>query len=382
MNRRKKRYQYRYEVSGGQVLKKLREALKKEPWAVTVINLAWTAGPVSYLALQAGYFVGYGRFAPWELVIYFGMFTLVAGLIGVSNRLIYHMMTGDKKAVLVRQLEYTLAALPELALVARNQLLASASHDERRHIIVRSLLEDADAEPAAIAIGVSLLTDNQALVDMIRRIEIYRRHGLMAAVPEETKGLKKQIHALIKRVQKEAPLTAALLKQRFSGIAPSKKKGTARRRGFIKRMLLAGEVERFELIDLRDAEEVFILVAELLTGRVISHATLAHKHKSIALTDKEKLALVKKMRNHIPEEIHQALSSPKYYGEVMPEQIKILAYHLLTSLKPVIPIDKKTCRRIIEHSPAANLRVLESGLSVKVRIAWTEALVYEVAMGR
>ena len=59
------------------ILRRIRGAVGKEHLGKTLLQLAWTAGPVTYLALQGGYFIGYGKSAPVQVFIYFAGYTVV-----------------------------------------------------------------------------------------------------------------------------------------------------------------------------------------------------------------------------------------------------------------------------------------------------------------
>jgi len=98
---------------------RISSAIKKESWVITLLSLAWTAGPVSYLGLQAGYYIGYQEFAPTDLIIYFAIFTFVAGLIGVASRVINNIVKGPKIEELEDAFLHLVDLIPEYSFIIR-----------------------------------------------------------------------------------------------------------------------------------------------------------------------------------------------------------------------------------------------------------------------
>jgi hypothetical protein len=243
----------------------IRVAVTRERWGRHALQLAWTAGPVTYLALQGGYILGYGQSAPPSLVIYFAVYTVIAGLTAILVRVIHAATRGrevERDAVALRE---CLGILPRLLLVARDSALADTSPEEAPVIAAYHLLVNPDAEPAAVATAVEDLGGDEGLSRAMRRIEVFRRNGLSSRIAEERSTVEREFAHLLESLRERAPETAGLLVARSHGRPPSKRRGRARLEGFVERGL-AGNEDEF-LVTLADVEEIFTLAIELLAGR-------------------------------------------------------------------------------------------------------------------
>src|SRR6056297_1653991 len=102
------------EYLGEDFIRRAAHAARKESWGRTVVQLAWTAGPVTYLALQGGYMLGYGTHAPSNLFIYFAIYTVIAGVFAIAVRFIYQFTRGQEQEKSEAALSYALVHLPDL----------------------------------------------------------------------------------------------------------------------------------------------------------------------------------------------------------------------------------------------------------------------------
>lgn len=257
------------EYLGEDFIQRVTKAVRKETWGRTVIQLAWTAGPVTYLALQGGYILGYGTSAPPNLFIYFAIYTVIAGLFAVLMRLLYQMTRGQEIEKAEAALTQALDRLPDLILFSRNQSLLYYEKEDRILLAAKYLLENPDAVAETVRTAVYDSTKQSILADTAQRIEIYRKNGLFARIEDEYEQIADKLEKAVTEIKRYSPAVADLLTLRMQGKPPRKRTGRVRTEGFISRVLAAGEEHNFDLMSLHDAEEIFTLAYELLADRTI-----------------------------------------------------------------------------------------------------------------
>jgi hypothetical protein len=257
------------ELLGEQFMQRVNKALRKESWGKTILQLAWTAGPVTYLALQGGYMLGFGKQAPPNLILYFGIYTIIAGLVAVLVRFVYHLTRGQDIEEAQQALTHALNTLPDLILLARNQSLLEYDEENRKFLGAKYLLENPDAMAETVKTAVENVTGDEKLATAAARIEIFRKNGLFAPIEDIWEEIEKNYHRTIEEVREKSPAVALILERRLKGDAPRKRSGRSRTEGFIQRVLTAGEEHNFDLMSLNDAEEMYTLAYELLADRSI-----------------------------------------------------------------------------------------------------------------
>lgn len=249
------------------ILRRVRGAAKKERWGRSILKIAWTAGPVTYLALQGGYLIGYGKSAPNQVFIYFAGYTLVAGIFALIVRFLYNLTRGGEHDEDRRSLERLFDRLPDRIIEIRDLQLAALDPYGRKVLAAKYLLENPDAGADAVATALMDLTGDAKIAAQIRDVEVYRRFGLSLRAEEKSEWLKSALHDHGEELNAASQEVSRLVWQRASGSAPSKRIGRARTRGFIGRTLAANEQDNLNLMSLIDAEEICVLVYELISGR-------------------------------------------------------------------------------------------------------------------
>ncbi|MCF7914202.1 MAG: hypothetical protein K9L66_03450 [Spirochaetaceae bacterium] len=257
------------EYLGEDFIQRVTKAARKETWGRTVIQLAWTAGPVTYLALQGGYLLGYGQSAPSNLFIYFAIYTIIAGVFAILMRFLYQITRGQELEKAEASLSQALVRLPDLIFFARNQTLLYYDEENRTLLAAKYLLENPDAVTETVRAAVQDVTGDSVLAQAAQRIEIFRKNGLYARIEDERAHIADRLAKAIEQVTPASSTVAELLQQRFTGRPPSKQSGRTRTEGFIGRVLAAGEEHDFDAMTLNDAEEIFTVAYELLAGRNI-----------------------------------------------------------------------------------------------------------------
>lgn len=250
-----------------ELVRDVQRALRGESWGRNILRLAWTAGPVTYLALQGGYLLGYGEPAPASLLIYFGGYTIIAGFAAVLARVLYQVTRGRENARGTRVLRDCLDQLPRLLLRARDLALAANPSDDAALLAAKYLLANPDATELAVAVAVRDLGGSRDLAYAVQRVEVFRRNGMTSRVQAEYESIQAEVARLTASIEARSPDTARLLLARARGEAPSKKRGRPRTEGFIERALAAEGKDEERLMSLSDVEEVLTLAIELLVGR-------------------------------------------------------------------------------------------------------------------
>lgn len=249
------------------LLRDIHRALRRESWGRNIIQLAWTAGPVTYLALQGGYHLGYGQAAPHQLFVYFGAYTIIAGAAAIIIRVLYQATRGREVERDTRVLRDCLDQLPRLLLTARDQTLASYQEEDARLLSARHLLANPDATELAVAAAIRDLGGSRDLAYTFQRIEVFRRNGMPSRIAIDRAAVEREVERLVEALRERSPDTARLVIERSHGRAPSKRTGRLRTEGFIERALASESDDNFRLMSLTDVEEVLTLLIELLVGR-------------------------------------------------------------------------------------------------------------------
>lgn len=245
----------------------LKRAVRSEGVGRTILRLAWTAGPVTYLALQVGYYLAYGESVPTTLFFYFAGYTVVAGLTAVLVRIVFRATHGERVARDRVSLERCLALLPGLLLQARDRALDGYDDESARQVAARYLLQNPDATELAVSSAIRDLGGTRDLAYSFQRIEVFRRNGMMTRVLAESQRIQRDVAGMVDRLQAVAPVTAQLVADRAAGSPPSKAAGHRRVEGFIERALAADSTDDTALLTLSDIEEIFGLAIEFLSGR-------------------------------------------------------------------------------------------------------------------
>ncbi|GAB6040307.1 hypothetical protein [Endothiovibrio diazotrophicus] len=254
---------------GPEWLDRIAGAARAEPWQVTLLKLAWTAGPATFLAASLGYYLGYGRFAPFENLQFFFYYTVVSGVVGLAAGIFTRATYGERRKAAEEALLEVVDRLPDLIAAVRDLHLESLEPQVRRLEAVGLLLQRVDLDSEALALAVEDLGAGRALAEQAAKIDIYRQAGLHSRVRELAEEAREAAQPVIAALAEWAPQVAALLRQRLNGHAPSFNEGVPRDSNFIERTLSAMEQEEERLMTLLDAEEMLVLACELINGRHI-----------------------------------------------------------------------------------------------------------------
>ena len=257
------------EEEGRDYISRISAAAADTPWGVSFLQTAWTAGPVTFLAVHGGSLLVHGNAAPMKNFYYFAAYTVIMGLIAVVVTFLSNLRQRTKQKNRHHHLSLALERLPDLIFATQNLATRQLPREQRNVYAAYYLLKNTHAPSESIRLAVLELTEDEELANQAAHVETLRRAGLTYCARDIISQYKEKIAAIITSLTPSYPQTAKLLEQRLNGLAPSLKDGIRREAGFIDRALKAGEDGDMRLLSLRDAEEVFILAFEFLCGRDI-----------------------------------------------------------------------------------------------------------------
>ncbi len=265
------------ERKGREWLQRVSGAVRNVPWPFTLLELAWTAGPATLLAAWLGYYLGFGKTAPSENLIFFVAYTVVFGIIGIVTRVVTHATYGRRQREAQEVLLQATDRLPDLIAATRNLYLESLDPVTRRYEAAEMLLRRADLDAASVWLAVEQLTADSTLAQAAARIEMYRRNGMYSRVQEEVSAAAEATRTAVATIAERSPVAAAAIADRLHGRCPDQERGLPRDENFIERILSAAEQDNEELMTLLDAEELFIFTFELIAGRRITVLSFAYR---------------------------------------------------------------------------------------------------------
>ena len=244
-------------------------AVDKVPWSVSLMQILWTAGPVTLLGAWGGYLLGYGKAPTMENYVFFISYTVITGAAGILANLGYHLTRGRKAEKTSGQIEQVIKALPELLLVTRDLIVDNLEGDARRREAAAMLLRKHDLSPEGVELAAIELLDDRESARLIGQIDVYRRVGLHARIRDLVAQYRDTLEPQFNALYEAAPIATHLLRERFEGRAPDLHQGVPRDENFIERVMAAIEQDNDLLMTLQDVEEMLILAFELISGREI-----------------------------------------------------------------------------------------------------------------
>ncbi len=257
-------------------LEKVARAPHQEPWSVTILQYAWTAGPVTLMAAYFGYYFAYGVMMPLERAFYFLGYSVIAVALGVGYRLFHNMTHGRQQAKDRINLLSLIDQVPELIYQVRDLGQINMTEEQRRIHSAGILLRKLDLGPEWVSTAIEDLTGNQQLAKQAERIEIFRRAGLYNRMKDIIEEAGEASDKAFQSLNENHPRTAEALKKRLSGIVARPHHGQKREPLFIERILSAIEEGNENLMTLHDVEEMLTLCFELICGREIAYLKIEY----------------------------------------------------------------------------------------------------------
>ncbi len=259
-----------FERRGERVTHRIAEAVARKSWKWTLVNLAWTAGPVTFIALQGGHYIGFGDKAPLKSFIYFAGYTIIAGVLAVIATLVRDAFYKPKVDKQQEQLLRAIDRLFRYMVACRNHILTGLEPAERRIMAAYYLLQGANASPSTVGTAVMDLTGHAELAEAARRIDVFSEQGMQSRVRDEWREIRPLLQQVRVTLEPTAPQAYMLLESRLKGKTPRVREGIPRTGGFIYRALDAAQASDPDLMTIQDAWDVITLGFELLNGRRIA----------------------------------------------------------------------------------------------------------------
>lgn len=250
---------------------------REVPWALTLAQLLWTAGPVTFLALQGGSLLGYGEPVELRTYLFFAIYVVIAAVIGVIARIMATTIRGRKQEKVRTNVTRTLDMIPDLIFTARDLHLGTLTKPERQRDAASILLRKQDLGSNTISVAVYDLTNDNTLATIAEEIEVFRRAGMFSRIRDLNLRYEEHIEAALTQVKEYSGEIADLLRERLQGHAPNQDEGVARGDHFISQIYAAAHQEDLSLMTLEDVEDILSLAFELLSGREITRLTLDYE---------------------------------------------------------------------------------------------------------
>jgi hypothetical protein len=259
-----------YARRGRQLTRRIARAAARKSWKWVFINLAWTAGPVTFIALQGGHYLGFAKAAPTQNFIYFAGYTVIAGLLAVLASVLHDAIYKPRVQAEQDRLLEVNDQLFSLMLASRNAILEQYEPQERKLLAAYFMLQGAAITPSAVGTAVRDLTGSARLAQAARRIESFADQGMESRVSDEYAAVSDDLYAVREAISTVVPQAFMLLEKRLRGITPRIQEGIERTEGFISRTLQAADEENETLMTLHDASAMIALAFEMLNGRRIA----------------------------------------------------------------------------------------------------------------
>ncbi|WP_110665010.1 hypothetical protein [Salinicola halophilus] len=267
----------RLEREGRNEIRRITAAVEKVPWTVSLLQILWTAGPVTLLGAWGGYLLGYGKAPTLDNYIFFISFTVITGAFGIIANLTHHLTGGGRIERTSKRIERVIKTLPELLLATRNLIVESLEGDARRREAAAMLLRKQDLSPEGVELAALELLDDSEDARLIGQIDVYRRVGLHARIVDLMADHRERLEPRFNELYDVAPQAITLLRERFEGHAPDPRYGVPRDENFIERVMASIESDNDLLMTLQDVEEMVILAFELISGRRIPVLTFEYR---------------------------------------------------------------------------------------------------------
>lgn len=251
-------------------LAKIISAAREENLSYHFMFLLLTAGPITFVALNIGYYIGYRKFASLELFVYFAAYSVVAGVLGILFRIYTVAKQQDKDEKYEDKLKLAMDILLPLRIAVRNYSLTSLPLKERIKQSAVYLLQNSHIDSETLKEGIHSLSGDTEIADLAVKIDLYRKAGLTTIIPDLYAPYSERCAEIKDELATVDPEAADYFMERMQGITPTLKNGLPRSEGFIERLLAWLDTNNITLLRSRDVEALITLTFELMCGRRIT----------------------------------------------------------------------------------------------------------------
>lgn len=257
------------EDRGASRLKRLAQDATSKSTTHRAIELAWTAGPVTLIASIGSYYLGYGKSLPKDTLIFFLGYTIITGVIGLAAHLFNRLGRERDEQQVTAQLVRVMGTVPDLILGLRDLRLELLDPEQRKFEAARILLQDVSLGPLWSASAIRSVGGSSGLAEAVSEIELFHRAGMPSRGRDILQQHRAEFEALVVDLRQHSAALAHSLELRFFGAGYDNRNGVVRGRYFIERIFAAIDDDDDVLMTLEDAEDIYILLFELLCGRRI-----------------------------------------------------------------------------------------------------------------
>jgi len=255
------------------LIENIKQEIRNEHWYWHVVNLAWTAGPVTFIAVYAAYYIGYGEFTSIKTIIYFGLYTVFAGLFALAFQTVKNATINPKLTEFKYELYFVIDRLLAYIYFCREHHVISQHPNQRDMMSAWYVLSSSTSDITMVKHAVYLCTKQKDLAESIEQIEFFRKQGFSIQLKEEYDRIENSLNNVLNNIEPTFPSLAKTIRERFKGNVKNSKFGVERPQGFLSRIITAANEENGNeedtYIRIEDAIALFNLTIELILNRKI-----------------------------------------------------------------------------------------------------------------
>ncbi len=246
-------------------LNDLMVSVQRSKIKTTLISLAWTAGPVTVIAIILGYYLSHGTLVPYNTLIYFSIYVFIVGISGLISKIILDAkkirQEEETEQIFLNVVETSYEKLKQ----ARNLKLTQLTQPLQQEMISTFLLSKSHPSPSEIFFAMKAHF-GKVVARYAELMQIYENNG----IPAEALSLSNQLHEAQQQILAQEHLSEnlkLLALRKVEGDHISLNEGISRSPGFLSKVLNSGG--QLSLFNTDDASNIITLCLELLSGRTI-----------------------------------------------------------------------------------------------------------------
>ena len=204
------------------LINNVKQEIKNEHWYWHVINLAWTAGPVTFIAVYAAYYVGYGQLTSIKTIIYFGLYTILAGLLAIIFQTFKNASINQKLTDFKYELNHVIDRMLVYIYFCKEEQILSLPENQRGMMAAWQVLNSTISDIEIIKHAVYLCTKQKKLEEAIGYIEFFRHQGFPNLLMDVYASVEDPLNKAIENIEPTFPSLAKTLQKRFKGITKTR----------------------------------------------------------------------------------------------------------------------------------------------------------------
>lgn len=249
----------------------LAKALQSTPIGLNVLELAWTAGPVTFIALQIGYYIGFGKSANISLFVYFASYTLIAGVIGATAKFVFNLRSKQQATSAMHEYMDATDRLVDAYLLTRDLRTMELDDEQQSLLAAEIIMSNIFISPETLRFIINDLTHNGEFAKDAYKLLLLRHAGITTQAGQIANQIKQKFSAEIDLIEEKSVSLHKQLMQHINGNTPNLKDGIPRNEGFLERIYTAASTNSPETVSMLDAQELIGLTLELLFNREFTY---------------------------------------------------------------------------------------------------------------